>query len=204
MVDKTKKMYEQRKWRGVMKRGEKQTSQLKALCSASCCCLAVCQGVHWREHSWAERIEMRLVCVRVCPKHEAQMLGCWRPIRGSFQVFFTWEKWFFSTCLSPAVMKQQFHSLSSVSALWVKSSNISDYFATLLQALPVQLSCWEVGYHHFMSPAHDITHVFMCVRKCHDLLKWVYMMVIGDGGSVGCWKVTALMKALSFWQNVTV
>lgn len=44
----------------------------------------------------------------------------------------------------------------------------------------------------------------MCVRKCHDLLKWVYTMVIGDGGSVGCWKVTALMKALSFWQNVTV
>lgn len=89
------------------------------------------------------------VCACVCPKREAQMLGCWRPIKGSFQVFFTWEKWFFSTCLSPAVMKQQFHSLSSVSALWVKSSNISDYFATLLQALPVQLSCWEVGYHHF-------------------------------------------------------
>lgn len=162
------------------------------------------------EHSWVERTEMRLLCVRVCPKREAQMLWCWRPIRGSFQVFFTWEKWFFSTCLSPAVMKQQFHSLSSVSALWVKSSNISDYFATLLQALPVQLSCWEVGYHHFFIFFYfccficDITHVFMCVRKCHDLLKWVYTMVIGDGGSVGCWKVTALMKALSFWQNVTV
>lgn len=121
------------------------------------------------EHSWVERTEMRLLCVRVCPKREAQMLWCWRPIRGSFQVFFTWEKWFFSTCLSPAVMKQQFHSLSSVSALWVKSSNISDYFATLLQALPVQLSCWEVGYHHFFifffifAVSYVTSHMFSCV-----------------------------------------
>lgn len=159
------------------------------------------------EHSWVERIEMRLVCVRVCPKREAQMLGCWRPIRGSFQVFFTWEKWFFSTCLSPAVMKQQFHSLSSVSALWVKSSNISDYFATLLATLfncLVEKLVTTTFFFFFFAVSYVTSHVFMCVRKCHDLLKWVYTMVIGDGGSVGCWKVTALMKALSFWQNVTV
>lgn len=44
------------------------------------------------EHSWVERTEMRLLCVRVCPKREAQMLWCWRPIRGSFQVFFHLRK----------------------------------------------------------------------------------------------------------------
>lgn len=160
------------------------------------------------EHSWVERTEMWLLCVCVCPKREAQMLWCWRPIRGSFQVFFTWEKWFFSTCLSPAVMKQQFHSLSSVSALSEELKHLWLLCHTLAGSAcsTVLLRSWlpPLFFAVFCCFICDITHVFMCVRKCHDLLKWVYTMVIGDGGSVGCWKVTALMKALSFWQNVTV
>lgn len=158
------------------------------------------------EHSWVERIEMRLVCVRVCPKREAQMLGCWRPIRGSFQVFFHLRKMILLhvsvTCCDEAAVSLLKQCLRSVGEelkhLWLLCHTLGN---------SVQLSCWEVGYHHFFfffAVSYVTSHVFMCVRKCHDLLKWVYTMVIGDGGSVGCWKVTALMIALSFWQNVTV
>lgn len=117
------------------------------------------------EHSWVERIEMRLVCVRVCPKREAQMLGCWRPIRGSFQVFFTWEKWFFSTCLSPAVMKQQFHS-SSVSALSEELKHLWLLCHTLAGSAcsTVLLRSWLPPlFLLFFAVSYVTSHMFSCV-----------------------------------------
>lgn len=164
-------MYEQRKWRGVTKRGEKQTSQLKALPPA-----AVWQSVKVcieRRRTFMSRTNRNATFVCVCALNVKPK--CW-DAGGQLEVlfrFFSLEK----NDSSPLVChllwwSSSFHSLSSVSALWVKSSNISDYFATVLQALPVQPSCWEVGYHHlvffwffccFIRHPHMTSHMFSCV-----------------------------------------